>query len=132
MLPEGRMRTRLDPVTTAVLAWAVPGAGHFALGKWRKGLLFFVSIVGTFVAGWLISGRADVYFQSGRLHVLLQMGAGVITFVLGIGRPPAEPKLTVMRLFEIGTLYTMVAGLLNVLVVMDAVVTALRRGRTRA
>jgi hypothetical protein len=37
-----------------------------------------------------------------------------------------------MRLFEIGTLYTMVAGLLNVLVVMDAVVTALRRGRTRA
>jgi len=119
-------------MTTAILAWAVPGAGHFALGKWQKGLLYFVSIVGTFIAGWVISGCADVYFQSGRLHVLLQMGAGAITFVLGIGRQAAEPKLTVMRLFEIGTLYTMVAGLLNILVVMDAVLTALRLRRTGA
>ena len=126
------MEMRPDPVTTAVLAWAVPGAGHFALGKWQKGLLYFVCIVGTFIAGWLISGRADVYFQSGRLHVLLQMGAGVITFVLGMGRTAAEPKLTVMRMFEIGTLYTMVAGLLNVLAVMDAVLSSLRQGRTRA
>jgi hypothetical protein len=125
------MRTKPDPVTTAILAWAVPGAGHFAHGKWQKGLLYFVCIVGTFIAGWLISDRGDVYFQSGRLHVLLQMGAGAITFVLGVGRKAADPKLTVMRFFEIGTLYTMVAGLLNVLAVMDAVLTALRPGRTR-
>ena len=124
-----RRRRPLDPVNTAVLAWVVPGAGHLALGRWRKALLYFLLIVSTFVAGWLIGDRGNVYFESGRWHVLLQMGAGLVTFILGLGRHAPAPKATVMRLFEIGTLYTMVAGLLNVLVVMDAVVTSVRLRR---
>lgn len=125
------MRRPLDPVLAAVLAWAVPGAGHLVLGRWQKGLLYFVSIVGTFVAGWLISGCGNVYFQSGRWHVLLQVGAGLVTFVIGFCSKAVEPKLTVMNFFEVGTLYTMVAGLLNVLVVMDASLTSIRLRRRR-
>jgi len=134
----GRTKRPLDPVNTAVLAWVVPGAGNLVLGRWRKALLYFVLIVSTFVAGWLISDCGNVYFESGRWHVLLQMGAGLVTFIiglvtsiLGLGRHAADPKVTVMRFFEIGTLYTMVAGLLNVLVVMDAVVTSVRLRRRR-
>lgn len=119
----------LDPVSAAVLAWVVPGAGHFVLGRWQKGLLFLVLIVSTFVAGWIISDCANVYFERGRWHVLAQIGAGLPAFVCGLGRDAPEPKSTVMHVFEIGTLYTMVAGLLNVLVVMDAVMTSLRLRR---
>ena len=124
-------RRPIDPVSAAILAWVVPGAGHLALGRRNKALLYFVLIVTTFVAGWIISGCQNVYFESGRWHVLVQMGAGAVTFIIGLARPPADPKATVMYFFEIGTLYTMVAGLLNALVVMDAVVTSIRLRKTR-
>ena len=119
----------LDPVSAAVLAWVVPGAGHFVLGRRQKGFLFLVLIVSTFVAGWIISDYANVYFERGRYHVLAQIGVGLPAFLIGLGRGAPEPKATVMHVFEIGTLYTMVAGLLNVLVVMDAVMTSLRLRR---
>lgn len=112
-----------------MVAFLVPGAGHLILGRRQKALLYFCLIVGTFVAGWIISGCQNVYFDRGRWHVLVQMGAGIITFVLGLGREAPHPGLTVMHWFEIGTLYTMVAGLLNVLVVMDAVLTSVRARR---
>lgn len=119
----------VEPVSAGALAWVVPGAGHLALGRRRKALLFFLLIVGTLISGWLIGERGNIFFERGRYHVLPQMGAGVITFVLSLGRTSAEPKTTVMHFFEIGTLYTMVAGLLNVLAVMDAVVTSIRLRR---
>ena len=122
----------IDPVSAAVLAWVVPGAGHFVLGRRQKGFLFLVLIVSTFVAGWIIGDCANVYFERGRWHMLAQSGAGLPAFLIGLGRDAPEPKATVMHDFEIGTLYTMVAGLLNVLVVMDAVMTSLRlRRKTR-
>jgi hypothetical protein len=114
------------PFVAGFLAWVIPGAGHFVLGRRAKAILFFTLILGTFIAGWIISHCENVYFESGRWHTLVQMGAGLVTFLLAIGKHAADPKNTVMNYFEIGTLYTMVAALLNVLVVMDAVMTSLR------
>ena len=116
----------LNPFGAAALAWMVPGAGHLALGRWQKGVLYFTLIVATFVTGWLASGGENVYFEHGRWHTLVQAGAGLMTFAFGFGSKVANPQHTVMGYFEIGTLYTMVAGLLNLLVVMDAVLTSLR------
>ena len=120
-----------DPINTILLAWAVPGAGHLLLGRRGKAVLYFVLIVGTFVAGWAITGFRNVYFESGRWHALIQMGTGLVAAVIGLGRSAADPQSTVMPVFEIGTLYTMVAGLLNVLVVMDAGLTSVRLRRAR-
>ena len=125
-----RTKQPLDPMSSGVLAWLVPGAGHWALGRRAKAAMFFVLIIGTFLAGWIRSDCANVWFERGRLHTLAQLGGGLITFALGLGRASADPKEAVMHLFEIGTLYTMVAGLLNVLVVMDAVTTSMRLRRT--
>ena len=122
-------RRQVDAFTAAVLGLLVPGLGHFVLGRRHKAVLYFVLIVGTFLAGWFISGRENVYFTSGRWHTLVQMGTGVITFAVGLPSEAAEPRHTVMHVFEIGTLYTMVAGLLNVLVVMDAALTGVRLRR---
>lgn len=81
------------------------------------------------MAGWIIADFENVYFERGRWHVLPQVGTGLITFIIGLGREVAHPRHTVMPLFEIGTLYTMVAGLLNILVVMETVLTSLRLRR---
>jgi len=125
----------LAPINAVLLGWVIPGAAHLVLGKWQKAILYFVLIVGTFLAGWLITGCENVYFERGRWHVLVQMGAGLITFVLAvgrlaIGREGADPKLTVMGYFEIGTLYTMVAAMLNVLIIMEAVMISLKLRRS--
>src|SRR4051794_35745927 len=40
-----------SPVTAAVLAWLIPGAGHFYIGYNGKSLLFFVSILGLMLFG---------------------------------------------------------------------------------
>ena len=117
----------VNPIALVILGWAVPGAGHLVLGRRDKATLYFILVVGTFIAGWIIAGCQNVYFQHGRWHMFLQMCTGASAFIVGLGAKIAEPKMTVMRLFEIGTLYTMVAGLLNVLVVMDAVVTSIRK-----
>jgi len=124
-------RTRLDPVSVSALTLVLPGLGHLAMGRTAKGLLFLVLITGTFFAGWLIGDRQVVFFGAGRWHLFVQLGTGVTAFVTALGRESPDPGILVSYRPEIGTLYTMVAGLLNVLVVMDAVVTNLRLRRTR-
>ncbi len=127
-----RRKQPVGPGVAGILAWVMPGAGHLVLGRWQKALLYFVLITGTLVAGWLISDRENIYFERGRWHALVQIGAGAPAFVIGLGRVSPDPKRTVMTVFEIGTLYTTVAGLLNVLVVMDAVLTSLRLRKANA
>ncbi len=47
-----------DPIFAAFLAWLIPGAGHFYQGRWGKGGLFMVCILGTFFVGlWMGQGR---------------------------------------------------------------------------
>lgn len=166
-----------DPVVAGILAWAIPGAGHWYQGRRTKALLFFVCIVGTFFYGLWLGGGRVVYASWGRsqdekrLPYVCQVGAGLIAMPAVIqsrryadpqyraameekentdGRsfgewfmaPPVlrvrlpngwEPsdrdppnELDVLnyklnRRFELGTIYTMVAGLLNILVIFDAI-----------
>ena len=118
-----------NPVSLVILGWAIPGAAHVVVGRKDKALLYFFLVLGTFIAGWIISDCGNVYFEQYRWHMFLQTCTGVVAFVIGIFGEVAEPKMTGMRLFEIGTLYTTVAGLLNILVVMDAVVISVRKRR---
>ncbi len=44
--------------TLAVIAaWLIPGAGHLVLGKMGRGMLFLVTIAGSFALGLAIHGR---------------------------------------------------------------------------
>jgi hypothetical protein len=120
-------RSATNPILAGVLGWIVPGLGHFVMGRRAKAILFFVLVMGLFIAGWLLSGRRDVYIASDRWHALVQLGIGPLMYLISLlGRAPENPNMTSMTYFEIFQLYTMVAGLLNVLVIMDAVLTSLR------
>jgi hypothetical protein len=102
-------------------AWAVPGAGHLLLGRLQKGLTFLIALVLMFVMGLWLEGRLfpiEIGQPLVALAALAEMGAGVAFFVArqagtGAGR-------VVALTYEYGNAFLIVAGLMNMLVVLDA------------
>lgn len=125
-----------------VAAWLVPGAGHLALGRYGRGLLFFATIVGAFVLGVLINGHlywptvADPpsAFHFDLITVLwffAEIGSGlcyIVSYALGIGTAPLQ-QAAASPTFEYGNAFMFLAGLLNYMVVHDAFDIAAGRKR---
>ena len=113
-------------------AWLLPGLGHWLLGRRGKGLFFLVAIWGTFLAGWALSDFRAVFWKPDRIATYGQLGMGVPTLVLLVGKEPFSSALgrtfyeptgaseNLLPHYDVGTLYTCVAGLLNVVVVLGA------------
>jgi len=116
--PEVSQRS---PVAALVLGWILPGAGHAYAGRWGKAVLFFLCITGLVVAGLVLADGTNILPR--RLWYAAQVCAGgpavaltpVSQYVASRGPVDwADP------FHEMGTLYTAVAGFLNLLVMMDA------------
>lgn len=119
-----RARPASEPgalVLVCLAAWAVPGAGHFWLGRAQKGLVFLVALTSMFVVGLALKGRLFPFEFSEVLVALAafaNFGLGLPwiiarTFDLGNGVVTAVT-------WEYGNSFLIVAGLLNFLVVLDA------------
>lgn len=111
----------LRVLVTCVLAWALPGLGHLSMGRVLRGLVFGLVIMSLFIGGIVLDGQ--VYRpQSGMpLTYLAAFGAAgvglpyVVAHAAGHGGGDlASPT------FDYGNTFTLVAGLLNLLVVLDA------------
>lgn len=105
----------------AVLAWIIPGAGHLWLGQTQKAATFAVVLTAMFVIGCAFDGRLFP-FQSAEWLVLLaagaQWGLGLPRIVAGLGGFGAGEVTAVT--YEYGNTFLMAAGLLNVLVALNA------------
>jgi len=125
-------------VLAVILAWLVPGAGHFVLGKFGRGVLFLVLIAGSFLLGLSLHGRlyAPVADPTTLLRVdpisvlwsFAQVGTGlcyIFGHLLGFGSSyrPGAPT------YEYGNTFMFLAGLLNYLVIHDAFDIAAGRKR---
>jgi len=120
-------RAGRNPLVALILGWIVPGGGHFYGGQRGKGVLFFVLITGTIVAGMAMGAWTVLLPGLERLWYMAQIcGGGPAIFLTLVSEHVAGPKYTAVpwadRLHEVGTLYTAVAGFLNLLVMMDAYV----------
>ncbi len=153
----------------ALLAWLVPGLGHFYQGRTAKGVLFSVCIIGTFLFGMYVGDGHVAYastqplirnFVVDRWPFVCQAGIGAVAIPAMVERnralrgaepqfggwfqPPRKSiaggfttqdaaKNTVYHpdelakwnyegnfFFDLGTIYTVIAGLLNVLAIYDA------------
>ena len=129
----------------AFLAWLIPGAGHYYQRRYFKSAVFSACILSSFLIGMLVAGNRCVYASwnetEKRWQYALQAGIGLPAMPAAFqawrqrnGHKPwgtfmVAPKNTgelddwnkeTASGFDMGTLYTMVAGLLNVLVVFDA------------
>ena len=114
-------------VLVCLAAWIVPGGGHLWLRR-SKGIIFLVVLPIMFALGLLLRGRIFPIEMSQPLVALAaiaNMGIGVpyvVARVMGYG---AGDVIAVT--YEYGNTFLIVAGLLNVLVVIDAFDIAMGR-----
>jgi len=115
-------------VLLCLASWAIPGAGHLWLGRRAKGLVFLVALPLMFAIGLAIQGRLFPFDMSEwlvGLAAIADVGIGVPYFIasaLGLGGGDVRAVT-----YEYGNAFLIVAGLLNLLVVIDAYDVALGR-----
>ena len=128
---RGRLPERIESgrlLLLCLVAWAIPGAGHVWLGRRRTGLILLAALPLFFSLGLVLDGQLfpfDISSPLVGLAALADVGIGVPYFVaaaLGLGAGDVRAVT-----YEYGNVYMIVAGLLNVLVVIDAYDIALGR-----
>jgi len=106
-----------------LLAWLIPGAGHWLLGEKNRGAIIFVAICTTFLLGIML-GTIDVIDpQKAKAWFCAQVLCGFPTIITTILAQKLT-GITIMDIFgrsrDIGQVYIGVAGLLNLLCILDA------------
>ena len=115
-------------VLLCLAAWAVPGAAHLWLGRRGKGLVFLVALSAMFTIGLAVHGRLFPFDFSEPLvglAALADLGMGVPYFIASAFAHTGGEVTAVT--YEYGNAFIIVAGLLNLLVVIDAYDVALGR-----
>lgn len=124
-----RIERGFNPVA-GICAWLWPGLGHIVAGDRRRGGLIMFGILFLVVIGLLVGSFSVVDRQNARLWFYAQSMCGPITFVADfandrlIRSQPDDEKLhtlSVSRVHELGTLFVALAGLMNLVVILDAV-----------
>ncbi len=160
---DGQLINLRNRPLAALLAWLVPGAGHYYQGRRAKAAIYFASIYLIWIIGFTLGGYHVVYASwqpdDKRWHYIPQVGAGIVALPAlaqtsyinrfadprtgetsqdyvprwgGFMAPPHRPVMEdapdevsawYARYgagYEMGTWFTMIAGLLNLLVIYDA------------
>ena len=110
-----------NPSLLSVAAWLVPGAGHLLQRRLHKGVVFLIAIPTMFAIGLWLNGRLFPFEISQPLVALASLAS------LGNGLPYVIAKLiglgagvVTAASYEYGNTFVIVAGLLNMLVVLDS------------
>ncbi len=131
----------------ALAGWLLPGLGYFLIGEKKRAYIAGIAIILTFVLGLLIGGVRVIDVpgfdhnnqkRTGPRDTRWRLSAEPIAEVmnkpwyiaqslvgpLNIGATAwslsTDARQSTARIFDIGTLYTAVAGMLNLLVIIDA------------
>ena len=123
MARRSKENQTLFMLIVGLLAWLVPGAGHLALKEEKRAVIIFATIVLTFCVG-LYVGSIGVIDPAGAKpwYVAQIMNSPMVA---ALGHLTASGGFPVYgRPREIGQIYTSIAGLLNLLCVVNAVYLA--------
>lgn len=104
-----------------LLGWLIPGAGHLLTRHWIRATILFLSITGMFAIGLAANG----HLYAPNTHNIIEflaffgdLGAGglfIVAKLLGFG----NTVVTVVS-SDYGTMFAVVAGLLNIVAAVDA------------
>jgi hypothetical protein len=109
------------PVGPLVAACLVPGGGHFWLKRWGRGAILLAAVGVLFVAGLFMDGRFFRLEPGNMVETLGFLGdlcSGVL--FLAAKFTGHEGQVVASPIADYGTKFLLVAGLLNVLCVLDA------------
>lgn len=115
-------RTEPRALLAVLLAWLFPGLGHFYLGRRRTAILFAIIVLVCFVFGLSFEGRLYTVESGQPLTILATFavyGAGLPNLAARLFSPnPGGSALAVT--YEYGCAYLLTAGLMNLLLMLDA------------
>ena len=130
MTPRSKESHVLFLLIVGLLAWLVPGAGHFLLKEKKRAIIIFATIVLTFSTGLYIGSIGVINPVGAAPWYVAQIMNSPMVAVLG-HLTTTKPYFVYGRPNEIGQIYTSIAGLLNLLCIVNAVYLAhLRRAET--
>ena len=118
---------KTQAVIISILGWIVPGAGHWYLGKFAKGLTFFIVLNGLFFWGMILHGEIAIPILD--IHSQEFNFVNILIFIFGCGNgimtilnlmPFAQFGNIALSTYEVGTLFMVVSGSLNVFITMNA------------
>ena len=113
---------RLPPV---LLAWLIPGAGHYYLRRKWHGAILLATITGMFLAGLLMQGRMFTPMSGDLFTTIMTYGGyvgdvcnGLLYFVtVWFGY---DQETLPGAVHDYGTKFIVCSGLLNLLAMVDA------------
>jgi hypothetical protein len=122
----------------ALAGWCIPGAGYWLLGHRLRGMVIGITILALFIGGILIGGIRVIdvpkFTAAGNIFAdvlekpwyIGQILTGPICLIASwasraaASDPSLQQIMSHSRLNEIGTLYAAVAGMLNLLAIIDS------------
>jgi hypothetical protein len=116
-----------------ILGWIIPGLGHLYIGERTRGLIFMITIALTFWGGVAVGGvKNTVNPQERSLWFMGQVCAGAHPFLAiawsrQIEVPANSDKTRYIaygQMEDISIVYTAIAGMLNILVILDVLTRA--------
>ncbi len=127
-------------IVVGSLAWLLPGGGHYALGERRRAGVICVTVLLTFLVGLYagsigvidpVGAKAWYFAQVLTSPAVIPIGAHVASLqrqadqqLTSGQRVTVTPYRVYGRPGEIGQIYTSIAGLLNLLCIVNAIYTA--------
>jgi hypothetical protein len=110
-------------IVIGAMAWLVPGGGHYILNEKRRAGVIFVMVVLTFLIGLYVGSIGVIDPVNAKPWYAAQVMNSPLVMILGrIGATGNYPVFG--RAGEIGQIYTSVAGLLNLLCIVNAIYVA--------
>lgn len=127
MAPRSKESHILFLLIVGLVGWLVPGGGHAMLREKRHAIVIFATIVAMFLTG-LYLGSIGVINPAGAkpwylAQILNSPAVAALGHVASTGDYAVYGKPS-----EIGQIYTSIAGLLNLLCIVNAVYLAHLRG----
>jgi hypothetical protein len=113
---------RGNRAVAVLVAWIFPGLGHAYLGRRRTALLYALIVTATFLLGLSFEGRLYTIERSQPLTILATFavsGTGLLN--LAARFLSSNPGGTILSpTYEYGCAYLLTAGLMNLLLMLDA------------
>jgi hypothetical protein len=123
---SGLATTQRPTALIALLAWVVPGLGHWFIGERARALIFFVVISVTFWGGVAVGGvRSTVHLKDNGAWIAAQLCIGPQAFA-AMYLSSQDQKIHADQFkapwpaANISVVYSGIAGLLNLLIIIDS------------
>ena len=111
-------------VVVGAVGWIVPGGGHFLIGQRAKGVTIFIGVMLAFGLGIYVGSIGVINHAQEYLWFIPQMMVSPLVKFLDVVTQNKGLECF-GRSNEIGQIYTSMAGMLNLLCVVNAVYLAM-------